>query len=144
MLFGIENTLLTVDLSPTPWTHGEAVQVSLVYLYLDRVWMDHRILSVYFSSWPPQSQDVEDILFTLYVAPWFALTARPPSSPTSSDQSDVEQWSRSSQQPASFPCCFTSGRVVRRPDRTIFSCSQLPKPLDIFAVCASRHHRGSQ
>lgn len=91
----------------------------------------------------PPIQFVTDILFTLYVAARFALPARPPSSPTSTHWFGCEQWSQSGRQSASFLCCFTSGHVVLGPYSTIFSQSQLPKPLDMFAVCAFRHRRGS-
>lgn len=130
MLFQIANVVLTVEPSAPPAVEmvslTNLIGVSIFRQRMNGSSDSQRMLFLSPASQPP-TLFVEDILFTLYVAPPFALPARPPSSPTSADRSASEQSSRSSPQPASFLCCFTSGPVVLGPYRTIFSWNQLPK-----------------
>lgn len=108
--------------------------------------MDRLILRVCFSSPLPLSHPllfVEDVLFALCMLRHESLSQhvlhhllpQRADPAASSERGQVDGL-------ASFLRCFTSGRVVLGPSRTIFSWSQLQKPSDIFAVCASRHHRG--
>lgn len=144
MLFLIANIVLT-QAHPSQWRWWSLTNLIGVSIFRQSMNGSSDSLCMLFLSpaSEPPTLFVEDVLFTLYVAPWFALPARPPSSPTSTDQSGPEPRSWSSQQPASFLCCFTSGPVVLGPCGTIFSWSQLPKPEDMFALCASRHRPGS-
>lgn len=90
----------------------------------------------------PPTLFVEDMLFTLYVAPWFALPARPPSSPTSADRSGSEQWSRSSRQPAPLPVLFHIWPCRPRALQNYFLMEPTPQTLrHVCSVCFSSSQR---